>query len=79
MQFISFLETLAIHYTLCFNVRNVGQGGRSKQMMISSRGVISNPYDKVWGDYEVLLFKFSMCMCVYVARGKNVYPCDWEH
>jgi hypothetical protein len=78
VQFISFLKTLAIHYTLCFNVGNAGQGGQSKEMMIGSRGVVSNPYDKVWGDCEVLLFKFSVCMCVYVDGGKNVYPCDWE-
>jgi hypothetical protein len=78
VQFISFLKTRTIHYTLCFNVGNVGQGGQSKEMMIGSRGVVNNPYDKVLGDCEVLLFKFNLCMCVYVVGGKNVCPCDWE-
>jgi hypothetical protein len=46
--------------------------------MIGSMGVVSDSCDKVWGDCEVLLFKFCVCMCVYVVVGKNVCLCDWE-
>jgi hypothetical protein len=78
VQFISFLETFTIHCTFCFNVRKANQGGQSKDKMIGSKGVVNNPCNIVWGDCEVLLFKFNVCMCVYVDGGKNVRPYDWE-
>lgn len=40
--------------------------------MIGSKGVVSDPYDKVWGDCEVLLFKFIVCMCALVIGSFEV-------
>jgi hypothetical protein len=66
----------------CYPLHIVFQAGRSKEMIIGSSTVVSDACGKVWGDCQVLLFKFCVCVCVcvcvYVVGGKNVCPCDWE-
>jgi hypothetical protein len=66
----------AIHFFLrntCYPLHIEFQGGQSKEMMISLSNVVSDACGKVWGDCQVLLFKFCVCVCVCVC----VCLCCW--
>ncbi len=61
----------------CYPLHIVFQGGRSKEMIIGSSTVVSDACGKVWGDCQVLLFKFCVCVCVCVCLccwGKKCVP-----
>jgi hypothetical protein len=63
----------AIHFFLgntCYPLHIVFQGGQSKEMMISLSNVVSDACGKVWGDCQVLLFKF--CVCVFMLLGEKM-------
>lgn len=77
--FFFFLETSEFHCALCFIVGDVDliveHRGWITKMMISSRGVISNPYGWVCGWGLCIVFQFCVCAC---DVWKKKYPCFWD-